>query len=276
MSEFETMVQTQSFQSKETLKEQLTTLGIRPGDQLIVHSSLKSMGWIAGGAQAVVEALIETVTPKGTIVMPAQSADNSDPSYWMLPPVPEAWHEPIRQSIPAYDPHLTHLREMGKIADCFHRHPETIRSPHPAHSFIAWGRHAAQWMSKHPLADSFGMTSPLGQMLEADVKIVLIGVGYDSCTALHLSEYLAPGLTTSPQGAAIIQNGKRIWATYDMADLDSDIFPELGKAFEESHTEPTLDGKLGQATCKVIAMNPLITFGTQWMHEHRTRTTVPN
>ncbi|NYF25602.1 aminoglycoside N(3)-acetyltransferase [Sporosarcina sp. JAI121] len=269
MTEFETIQQTPSFQSKESVIEQLNTLGIKMGDHIIVHSSLKSMGWIAGGAQAVVEALMETVAPSGTIVMSAQSADNSEPSYWMLPPVPEAWHEPIRQSIPAYDPHLSHLRGMGKIADCFHRHPETIRSSHPAHSFMAWGGNAADWMKEHPLDDSFGTGSPLGKMLDANVKIILIGVGYDSCTALHLSEYLAPGLTASPQGAAIIQNGERIWATFEMADVDSDVFPELGIAFEEMNPGVALSGKLGQASCKVIPMKPLVDFGTGWMTERR-------
>jgi aminoglycoside 3-N-acetyltransferase len=269
MTEFEAIQQTHSFQSRETLKEQLTTLGIKKGDRVIVHSSLKSMGWIAGGAQAVIEALTETVTPSGTIVMPAQSADNSEPSYWMLPPVPEAWHEPIRQSIPAYDPHLTHLREMGKIADCFHRHPETIRSPHPAHSFMAWGRNAQDWMGEHPLADSFGASSPLGKMWDTDVKVVMIGVSYESCTALHLSEYLAPGLTVSPQGAAIIHKGERIWATFDMADVDSAIFPELGKAFEEMNPGIALDGTLGQAPCKVVPMKPLVDFGIEWITERR-------
>jgi aminoglycoside 3-N-acetyltransferase len=269
MTEFEAIQQTHSFQSRETLKEQLTTLGIKKGDRVIVHSSLKSMGWIAGGAQAVIEALTETVTPSGTIVMPAQSADNSEPSYWMLPPVPEAWHEPIRQSIPAYDPHLTHLREMGKIADCFHRHPETIRSPHPAHSFMAWGRNAQDWMGEHPLADSFGTSSPLGKMWDTDVKVVMIGVSYESCTALHLSEYLAPGLTVSPQGAAIIHKGERIWVTFDMADVDSAIFPELGKAFEEMNPGIALDGTLGQAPCKVVPMKPLVDFGIEWITERR-------
>ena len=269
MAEFEAIQQTLSFQSKESLKVQLNALGIIPGDHLIVHSSLKSMGWIAGGAQAVVEALIETVTRSGTIVMPAQSGDNSDPSYWMLPPVPQAWHEPIRQSIPAFDKHLTPLREMGKIADCLHRHPETIRSPHPAHSFIAWGKNAMDWMSEHPIGDSFGMDSPLGTMLGTDVKVVMIGVSYESCTALHLSEYLAPGLTAFPQGAAIIQNGERIWATFDMADLDSDLFPELGRAFEEMNPDAVLDGYLGQASCKIIHMKPLIDFGTEWVTDRR-------
>ncbi len=274
MTEFETIQHTHAFQSKNTLKRQLNTLGIKPGDNIIVHSSLKSMGWIAGGAQAVVEALMETVAQNGTIVMPAQSADNSEPAYWMLPPVPEAWHELIRQSMPAYDPHLTHLRGMGKIADCFHRHPATIRSAHPAHSFMAWGKNAANWMGEHPIDDSFGMRSPLGKLYNADVKIVLIGVGYDSCTALHLSEYLAPGLATSPQGAAVKQHGKRIWATYDMADLDSDVFPELGEAFEKIHLEVGIEGMLGQASCKVVPMKPLVEFGVGWITERRLSETV--
>lgn len=269
MTEFEAIQQTHLFQSKETLKVQLNALGIKQGDHIIVHSSLRAMGWIAGGAQAVVEALIETVTSSGTIIMPAQSGDNSEPAYWMLPPVPQAWHEPIRQSIPAFDVHLTPLREMGKIADCFHRHPETIRSPHPAHSFIAWGKNAVDWMDEHPIGDSFGMSSPLGTMLGTDVKIVMIGVSYEACTALHLSEYLAPGLTASPQGAAIIQNGERIWATFEMADVDSEIFPELGRAFEDMNPDTVLNGNLGQAPCKIVLMKPLVEFGTEWVTDRR-------
>ena len=70
MSELMSILNTPEFQSKDSLKTQLKELGIQECDQLMVHSSLKSMGWIAGGAQAVVEALMETVTGSGTLVMP--------------------------------------------------------------------------------------------------------------------------------------------------------------------------------------------------------------
>ena len=106
-------------------------------------------------------------------------------------------------------------------------------------------------------------------MLNADVKVIMIGVSYESCTALHLSEYLAPESTVSPQGAAIIQDGERIWSTFDMADVDSDIFPELGTAFEETNPGIALDGKLGQALCKIVPMKPLVDFGTIWVTERR-------
>lgn len=268
MSEFDRVQETTSFQSVETLKQQLHTLGIKAGDSIMVHSSIKSMGWIAGGAKAVVDALMETVTPEGTIIMPAQSAENSEPSYWMLPPVPTDWHEPIRQHMPAYDPHLTPLRGMGKIAECFHRHPKTIRSHHPVHSFMAWGKHAEEWMKEHPLEDSFGMRSPLGTVLNENVKVLLIGVGYDSCTALHLSEYLQETRTYMNQGAAMLVDGERQWIEYQTVDVDSDRFPELGEAFEKANPQDFHTGKIGQADCRVIQMKPLIEFGTKWLKDH--------
>ena len=264
MSELLNILNTPEFQSKETLKHQLQQLGITKGDALMVHASLKSMGWIAGGAQAVVEALMETVTEAGTLIMPAQSADNSDPVYWMEPPVPENWHQPIRDHLPAFDVHLSGLRGMGKIAECFHRHPLTIRSPHPSHSFMAWGSKAADWMSEQPIEDSFGKNSPLAKMMQEKVKIILIGVGFDSCTALHYAEFVQKSRSTSPQGAAILLDGKRVWQTYDCVDMDSDRFPEIAKAFPGNVSE----GKLGQAEIRLVDMKPLVEFGIDWLREN--------
>ncbi|WP_102693510.1 aminoglycoside N(3)-acetyltransferase [Rummeliibacillus pycnus] len=268
MTEFDIIQKTDEFQSKETLIRQLHLLGIQEGDSIIVHSSLSQMGWIAGAEQAVVEALMHVITPNGTIVMPAQSTGNSEPSYWSLPPVPEAWQQPVRDSIPAYNPHLTPLRGMGKIAECFLRHSDTIRSAHPAHSFMAWGKNAKNWMSHHPLENSFGLESPLGKMYQTSVKIMLIGVNYDSCTALHLSEYLANQKYYFKQGAAILINGKRQWVTYNMLDVDSERFPAIGKEFEVQNGKSIHYGKLGQARTRIIPMRPLVDFGVEWLNTH--------
>ncbi|RSK34343.1 aminoglycoside N(3)-acetyltransferase [Bhargavaea beijingensis] len=269
MNELDVVLRTRELVSKETIKAHLAHAGIGKGDRIIVHSSLKKVGWVSGGEQAFVEALLETVTADGTVVMPSQSSDNSDPKNWMAPPVPEDWHEPIRRTLPAYDPHLTHLRGMGKIPECLHRHPETVRSPHPAHSFIAWGRDSAEWMRDHPLTDSFGEGSPLGKMYGLGVKVLLVGTGYDSCTALHLSEYRAPGLETYRDGAAMMVGGERQWIEYDMADLESDDFPPLGMAFEREHPEAMTRCKIGQADTRVIDMDTLVDFGVDWITKWR-------
>jgi aminoglycoside 3-N-acetyltransferase len=269
MKELQHILNTPEFQSKATLKDQLSELGIIAGDHIMVHASMKAMGWVAGGPQAIVEALIETVTIEGTIVMAAQSADNSEPSYWMLPPVPEEWHEPIRAEWPAFDPHLTPLRGMGKIAECFHRHPKTIRSMHPAHSFMAWGLHAEEWMKDHPLEDSFGEGSPLGKMMKSKVKILLIGVDFDVCTALHYAEFSQETRTASPQGAALLaeKDGTRRWQIYDCVDMDSDTFPEIVKDYQGE----VLEGKLGQADTKVTMMAPLVEFAVAWLRKDRNK-----
>jgi aminoglycoside 3-N-acetyltransferase len=264
MKEWQHILNTPEFQSKETLKKELGQLGIQTGDQIIVHSSMKAMGWIAGGPQAVVEALIETVTETGTIVMPAQSADNSDPAYWMAPPVPEEWHQPIRDFLPAYDPALTPLRGMGKVAECFHRHPKTIRSPHPAHSFMAWGAKADVWMKDQPIEDSFGAGSPLGKMMKENVKIVLIGTGFDSCTALHYAEFVQENRTTERQGAAVMKDGNRVWQEYDCVIMDSDRFPELVSAYKGKLKE----GLFGMAKTTIADMRPLVEFGIQWLKDN--------
>lgn len=101
-------------------------------------------------------------------------------------------------------------------------------------------------------------------MLRAKVKILLIGVGFDSCTALHYAEFVQENRTTSPQGAAILKDGKRIWQTYDCVEMDSDRFPEIAKAFPGTISE----GLLGQAQTRIVEMKPLVEFGIDWLRKH--------
>lgn len=219
-----------------SLTRDLRTLGVADGDIVIVHSSLSALGWVAGGSQAVVEALLAAVGPTGTVVMATQSGSLSDPAGWSNPPVPEAWVPIIREGAPAYDPYLTPTRGVGQIVECFRQHPRTLRSSHPTVSFAANGPAAEGIVGRHPLTPGLGDPSPLGRLYELDAKVLLLGVSHESNTSLHLAETRAslPNQPTRQEGAPVLVDGHRTWVGWDDIDADSSDFEQLGDQFAAS------------------------------------------
>ena len=105
MSEFDTIDFSRPAPSTVTsLAADLSAAGLEAGAVVLVHSSLSQIGWVAGGPVAVVQALMQVLTPKGTLMMPTHTSDNSDPANWANPPVPESWWPIIRAEMPAFDP----------------------------------------------------------------------------------------------------------------------------------------------------------------------------
>ncbi len=246
----------------ETITNDLKALGIEKGMTVIVHSSLSSIGWISGGAVAVVEALMKVVTEEGTIIMPTQSSDLSDPKHWSRPPVPEEWWQIIRDNVPAFDPRITPTRAMGEVVECFRTYPNVLRSNHPLSSFAAWGQHAEEITANHSLSISFGEESPLRKIYDLDGYILLLGVGYDSNTSIHLSEVRTGARELIKVGAPIIEEGVRVWKEFVEMDYDSDTFVEIGVEYELKGT--VTSGKIGNATCRFMRQRDAVDFGTEW------------
>lgn len=86
MSEAKVILNTPSPRTRRSLAADLHQLGLAPEMTVLVHSSLSSLGWVCGGPVTVVQALMDTVTPAGTLVMPTHSSDYSDPAQWQAPP----------------------------------------------------------------------------------------------------------------------------------------------------------------------------------------------
>ena len=256
------VAETQLPNTIETVSNDLQALGLKTGMTVIVHSSLSSIGWVSGGAVAVVEALMNVITEEGTIIMPTQTSDLSDPKNWLRPPVPENWWQIIRDNVPAFHPDITPTRAMGKVVECFRTYPNVKRSKHPLNSFAAWGKHAEAIIAEHSLSISFGEYSPLKKIYDLDGYVLLIGVGYDSNTSIHLSEIRTGARELVKVGAPIIENGVRVWKEFDEMDYDSDAFVEIGKEFE--HTGSVIIDKIGNATCRLMKQREVVDFGVQW------------
>ena len=200
---------------KKRLVHDLKRIGVQRGDTVTVHSSMSKIGWVVGGELTVIEALMETVTEEGTLVMQAHSTGNTDPRNWNHPPVPETWWGIIREEMPPFRPEITPLRNLGRVPDLFRVMPGVVRSDHPQVSCTAWGLHAREIVGEHNLKDSYGDKTPWGVLYRLNSKILLIGVDHESNTALHHAERKAT-ITDAPRqtnGAAILEGGIRKWVS---------------------------------------------------------------
>ncbi len=268
MSEKSTVLSPEAPDTEEQLVAGLRALGVTRGDTLIVHCAMHALGWVCGREVAVVRALLRAVGPFGTLVMPAHTGDNSEPSDWQCPPVPKAWWATIRESTPAFD-RTWPTRAMGRVAECFRQWPGVKRSAHPQVSWCARGPFARWLLRGHAFGKPcFGPASPLGRMYRRGAKALLIGVGYDHCTCLHLAETLENTAPLESVGAAVRAHGKRVWRTCAEVGLDSDRFPALGAEYERQGG-PARIGKVGQADCRLLPVRELVDFGREWLRDKR-------
>ena len=248
----------------------LTELGLVAGSTVMVHSSMSALGWVAGGAQAVVEALLRVAGPDGTVMMPTHSGGLSDPAAWENPPVPEAWWDTIRADMPAYDPVLTPTREMGAIVECFRHVPGALRSAHPTVSAMAVGPNAATLIAGHELDFGLGESSPQARLYELDGSILLLGVTHANNTSLHLAEHRA--LAGPPQrtdGSPVMLGGRRVWVSYASLADDVDDFEQIGVDFDAAGLQRT--GPVGAGTAHLMRARDIVDFATEWMRSHRPR-----
>ena len=127
---------------KQDVKDALEKVGVKYGQSIMVHTSLKSLGFVCGGAQIIIEALLEGVGEEGTIMMPTQSWKNLDPEAGVHWEEPREWWQLIRDNWPAYDKNVTPTNTMGAVAEMFRSWPGSLRSDHPARSVAAGGKNA--------------------------------------------------------------------------------------------------------------------------------------
>jgi len=255
--------------NKEELINDLLQLGLTKDDRVIVHTSLKNIGYVCGGAQTVIEALIEVVGQNGTIVMPTQSWKNLDPETGVHWDADESEWDKIRKYWPAYDKNITPTNTMGAVAEMFRMWPGSIRTNHPARSVCAWGRYADYLTKEHTLSNIFGEDSPIAKLYELDAKVLLIGVGYDKNTSIHLADVRAnyPGKHDCIEHSAIMENGIRVWKAYTTLYVDGEDFEEIGTAFEKER--PVNIGKIGDAESRLMKQRDIVDFAISWIEKNR-------
>jgi len=171
---------------------QLKVLGIKKGGVLLVHTSFRAVRPIESGPLGLIEALRAGLGPDGTLVMPSWTGSDEEPFD--------------RTETPASP-------DLGIVADTFWRLPGVVRSNHP-HAFAAAGPQSARVTSDPLPLPPHIPASPVGRVYDLDGQVLLLGVGHDADTTLHLAELLAGVAYRVPKYCTILQNGRPVRIEY--------------------------------------------------------------
>lgn len=182
--------------SRAEIAAQLRALGVRRGGVLLVHTSFRAVRPVEGGPRGLIDALRDALGPSGTLVMPSWGADDETP----------------------FDPLETPAApDLGVVADTFWRLPGAWRSDH-AHAFAAAGRLAPRIVADPLPLPPHGPRSPVGRVLELDGEVLLLGVGHDADTMLHLAEVVADVPYRIPCRVTVLEGGFPTALTYGEND----------------------------------------------------------
>lgn len=164
--------------TKQMIMEGLKKIGLCSGDVVIVHSSLSQFGEVQGGADTVIDALMEVIGKDGLLAMPAFSFVTDG------------------NNVPAFDPASSKAdSSVGMICETFRQRKGVLRSPHPTHSLAAWGQRAEKFLRSENAHDTFDWNGPWGNLFKWNGKVLSFGETFGATTYLHaLEAWLLPYL----------------------------------------------------------------------------------
>ncbi|HEY7303716.1 MAG TPA: AAC(3)-IV family aminoglycoside N-acetyltransferase [Bryobacteraceae bacterium] len=174
------------------VREQLRTLGVKAGGVLLVHSSFRAVRPVAGGPAGLIEALRLALGPDGTLVMPSWSEDDETPFDAAMTPASS---------------------DLGVVADTFWRQLGVLRSQH-AFAFAAAGPKAERIVADSLPLPPHIRASPAGRVHELGGQVLLLGVGHDADTMLHVAELMAGVPYRTPKFCTILQDGRPVRIDY--------------------------------------------------------------
>ena len=215
------------------LTAHLLELGITPGGVLLVHSSFSRVGPVEGGPGGLILALQAALGPTGTLVMPSMSDDDDHP----------------------FDRRTTPCLGMGVLAETFWRTRGVLRSDSP-HAFAAVGPQAARITADHPIDVPHGLNSPVGRVYELDGQILMLGVGHDANTTVHLAEALEGVRYHRQKFATIMQGGQPVRWCYNEIDHCCDRFHLVDQWLEAEKTQRR--GRVGHGEARLAGSRDVV------------------
>lgn len=264
--------------TRSGLTADLRALGVREGGVLMVHVRMSALGWVVGGTQSVVEALLEALGPEGTLA--AYAGWEDDPYH--LEEWPEEWRSAYLAELPPFDPELSAADpDHGRIPERVRTWPGARASAGHVARVVAVGARAGWLTADHPWDDPFGPGSPLARLVDAGGQILLLGAPLDTLTILHHAEALASSSEKRRVTYRIPVRRDANLAWREVRDIDSSqgAFPyeRVLSEGEEAFTAIAglalsmgagRTGRAGEAPCHLFDAPSLVDFAVAWIEEH--------
>lgn len=236
--------------NKKELKNQIIALGIKPSDTLLIHSSMKAIGDVEGGADAVLDAFSEYLEKDGLMILPTHTWAQMSDEYNTFNPETE----------PSC---------VGLLTNIFRKREGVIRSLHPTHSLAAKGKDAEVFTEGEEKYDTpCNRKGCYGKLYDRNAKILLLGCTYNRNTFLHgVEEWNGIDIRIAP-----FQKQLKI-VMPDGSLMDRPMFPHNSPGYDVADNYGKMDplfleknivqkGKFGEADCilcDAVGMTDLIT-----------------
>jgi aminoglycoside 3-N-acetyltransferase len=208
--------------SIEELTNDFRNLGIAAGDTVMLHASVRAVGEVAGGPDAIHLALKSALTHQGTLMMYA-----SCPRFYDevgRGNLTMEQERELHEKLPAFDPLTARSdRENGILVEFIRTFPGSHVNHHVAR-FVCWGKQTEYLLASQPWNYAFGADSALERFLLLDGKIVLLGSDHDAVTFLHYAEHIVdiPGKRVARYQVPVMDKGCRVWRAMEEFDTSGD------------------------------------------------------
>jgi aminoglycoside 3-N-acetyltransferase len=250
--------------NRRELVRALVALGVRPGDLLMTHASVRSIGPIVGGVSVLVQALLDAVGPEGTI----SAYVDFEPFYG---------EEDDPDDIPMFDKRIASAaRDHGVLHEVLRTWPGAVRSDHPDAGVVGIGR-LAEWLTAaHPFQYGYGAGTPFERFVQAGGRVLMLGAPLDTITLLHHAEHLADiphkrvvryrRLMPGSDGPEWIEFEEFDTSNPVSAVLPEDCFDRIARELLASGSGSS--GLVGQAESYLFEGSELVRFGVEWLEKH--------
>ena len=259
--------------TRSRLVRDLRALGVAAGQVVMLHASVKAIGWVVGGPDVVLRALLDVLTPSGTLMILAGWEDNP----YHLADWPKDRQQAYLDECPAFDPATSRAdhRSLSILAEYLRTWPGACRSGHPESSFVSVGQLAAWLTENHSLQYGHGPGSPMAKLCKSGGQVLLLGAGSSSVTLLHHAEHLAdvPNKRIVRYKMPVLRDGERVWVDVEEYDTSRGIVDWPVDYFESIVEEYVAagnghSGKVGAAQAFRFDAASLNRFAVEWMEQH--------